>query len=463
MFEPEMYGKLVSRGDPLRQMKLMKPSQLSRFAKDRSVGFWNTHIEWLWQIGLLRADLIASTEPIEQQGLVNIGNDERQLVYADLRPILHKPEGWTDALSEPGQVRDDIQLRFHPLRYFVLHHLERVLGLHVAPIQILAAEHYTRLVNREVKEFGKWSASQEFSERITYWNDLATLAIVTEPCVYEAIFHRFSIPVQIEEESFRVALGDYCKSLSELYKRLKKVQIHQFRQDLCIAAELLDHNPGVHTLLRLGSGEMRLKLRGKLGGALLIKAMAEMIRRAAEYYSDVELPEEDELGLGSWRKDAKQKVYGSPRIFDGDRSVSLEVVRQSLLDYGARLRWYVEGSTEYGAIQRIVQPYSVGIEVINLRGQFVEKGAKGLAFRESLREDLKQSVFSFVTLDGDQEDNIRLVRAAAQNDDFCGRFFVHSPDFEFANFTLTELEEIIWNIAEENGTSPENRVTLREC
>jgi hypothetical protein len=84
MFDPDLYAKLVSDGHPLRQMKLMKSSELSRFAKDRNVGFWNTHMEPLWHIGILRADLISSTEPLEQAGLVNIGNNEGQLIYARL-------------------------------------------------------------------------------------------------------------------------------------------------------------------------------------------------------------------------------------------------------------------------------------------------------------------------------------------------------------------------------------------
>src|SRR5581483_128330 len=94
---------------------------------------------------------------------------------------------------------------------------------------------------------------------------------------------------------------------------------------------------------RVRSNEkLRLNLEGGLGGAMLFRTMAEFLRRAIEKVFATQLPEEDE-----WRDTAKEKLFGSSRLFDGDRNAAHELLRQRGLGYGPRLRWYVEGQTEF--------------------------------------------------------------------------------------------------------------------
>jgi hypothetical protein len=52
------------------------------------------------------------------------------------------------------------------------------------------------------------------------------------------------------------------------------------------------------------------------------------------------------------------------------------------------------------------------------------------------------------------------VRKAAEEDEICGMFFVSTPDFEFDNFTLAELEDSLWSIAAETGTNDAKRSLL---
>ena len=59
--------------------------------------------------------------------------------------------------------------------------------------------------------------------------------------------------------------------------------------------------------------------------------------------------------------------------------------------------------------------------------------------------------------------NVQAVRAAAQQDQMCGEFFLSTPDFEFANFDLHELQEIVWNIALEQGAEAEKRFVLLDA
>ena len=110
-------------------------------------------------------------------------------------------------------------------------------------------------------------------------------------------------------------------------------------------------------------------------------------------------------------------------------------MRQYELHYGLRLRFYVEGATEWAALQHFFQTIGANyIEVINLRGEVAQKGGKGVAFRENLRSDVAMHVFSMVLIDGDRDDFVRAVKRAAKDDEICGCFFISQQDFEFANF-----------------------------
>src|SRR5213078_2831669 len=76
----------------------------------------------------------------------------------------------------------------------------------------------------------------------------------------------------------------------------------------------------------------------------------------------------------------------------------------------------------------------------------------------------KNQIYSMVLIDGDLEENVRPVRAAArrnqtsENEGMFGRFFLARPDFELANFEIKELEEILWQwVAEYTETSPSQK------
>src|SRR5258708_9670391 len=125
--------------------------------------------------------------------------------------------------------------------------------------------------------------------------------------------------------------------------------------------------------------------------------------------------------------------------------------------------------TESEALQYAFQ--TIGeqfIEVINLGGAVAQKRGKGVAFRENLRSDIDMHVFSMILIDGDRaKDFVSAVKKAAKDDEICGCFYISSQDFEFANFELTELEEILWTWApkedKENTLTEEDRLTLHEA
>jgi hypothetical protein len=269
---------------------------------------------------------------------------------------------------------------------------------------------------------------------------------------------------QIEQEIVEYREQDVLK----LYQGIGKDRLEEIRQELCVATQMLDSNRWVHTLLCLGQGKFRIETEGRLGGALMLRTMAEMLRRATEAAFNVTLREEDELGFGWVPENVKKELYGSNRLLDGDENAAKEIMRQYELHYGLRLRFYVEGTTESEALQYAFQTIGAKyIEVINLGGEVAQRRGKGVAFRENLRSDIDLHIFSMVLIDGDRSDFVSALKKAAIDDEICGCFYISRQDFEFANFELSELEEIVWEWAKEEDKdtilTEEDRHTLHEA
>ena len=86
-----------------------------------------------------------------------------------------------------------------------------------------------------------------------------------------------------------------------------------------------------------------------------------------------------------------------------------------------------------------------------------------LSFRDSLRADLNNHIFSLVSIDGDDDGNLSAVRKAVNDGEFFGSFSVSDPDFELGNFSLEELEDILWAMAEERSATDEAHQELHEA
>jgi hypothetical protein len=213
--------------------------------------------------------------------------------------------------------------------------------------------------------------------------------------------------------------------------------------------------------LRFTEKDFRLKkITGRLGGSMYLLAMAEMIRRTTERVFNTELPEEDEIGYFHGGGAVKKHKYGTPRIID-NVTARREFIRNYGLDYTIRLRWYVEGYTEFGALKAVLGNHP-NIELINLKGLIVAAGNKGLAFKENLLGDLKNAVYSWVTIDTDDQNIVNILLNAVRADEMFGMFFLSKPDFEFDNFTARELAEVVWEWAKEFDVEEEQKLQLFE-
>jgi len=283
-------------------------------------------------------------------------------------------------------------------------------------------------------------------EQVNRWDEIARLAIATEPCFYPEVIGTFTwlFPSTQEEQFTKIQLLKIA--LKEEYLKIGLQPIKDILADLCTSADMIEPNKTVHSLMRFIRGKTRRQITGDLGGAILLKTMAEIIRRMAEETFEVQLPEEDEMGIGIWIDGAKEQFYGSRRIFDEESLAKKDLLRSVGLDAEVRTHVYVEGLTEYTAFSYLLQGTNK-IDIFDLKGQFLQSDS--LAFRENLIKDDKNHVFSIIILDGDVSGNVRVVRKAAEDDIFCGYFYISEPDFEFQNFSVDELAKIAWGLLDD--------------
>jgi len=431
----------------LWQFDLLTPQKLWQFSKNRGVPVLNTEtITDLWRLGLLRSDLITARSKIEMPSIELVSEENGLFTYCDKRQVEHRAQGYGGIIARRESDSDCLELLFHPFRLYVLYHINRVFRSKSSSTQyLLNPEGLISLAKHDIAFLNRWTSGKEFAERFEHWNRTAEFAIVLEPTTYEAVFHAIRWRFPDAQDALEAKLQERHENVRRFLSEVSAKQINEIRSELCRDAELLDQNKLVHVLLRLMSRHERLKLRSALGGCMQFLCMAEIIRRAAEDVLGQDLPEEDEIGFGQWIAGARKSLYGSERILDAPRETRREFLTSMGLDYGDKVCCYVEGETEIGALTSAVGEAG-GTVFVNLHGQVLEKRGKGLSFVDSLKNNKKSHVFSVVLLDKDQHDNIRALKNAAKGETFFGRFFISSPDFEFANFTVSELLEILLDI-----------------
>ena len=359
---------------------------------------------------------------------------------------------------------------FHTFRVHIVHHLERLVGVddHISrmqPLRNVAA--YPSLVESVLESLERCSLGDSFPARMQHWHELTRLAIISEPPSCDGILGRLRMPPGRTTEQQRAQIRAYAAEVAPLFRSAGLERIEAARRELCREAGLIEENKDILNLARLSLWRTDLDLRGRIGLAMHLRIMAEAIRRVAEDVFATELPEEDECGWG-WAeaiRDFKKNVYGGHRILDDDSAARAFLERQGL-DRSLKVRWYVEGATEFGFLDHVLGRIDrARIELVNLRGQVAQGSNNILTFRDNLRSDIALQIFSLVNIDNDRPDVDRAVRKAIADESFFGRVFrpALGGDFEFDNFELDELAEVLWRMAESNGAGEEVRTQLREA
>ena len=410
---------------------LLSSEGLASFARQKGLGqFGSSEIHKLWSIGLLRADYVSCESPPERAGLLPVQANEHGATYLDTRVMELRAEGYGSSVAEIAPLDDGWSVFFHPFRLFVLYHVQRIFGPEMSPTQFLSWQPGVQSVATwHEQSLVDFTSKPDFGARFNDWNVICEAAVVAEPMLNT----RFVTGGNFQGEPLR-----WATALSPWLRQIGQSRIREMREELGRAADEMDSNTRVHVLMRLAQRQHRDKLKGRLGACMHFLSMAECIRRAAEVALEQHLPEEDEIGWGTWMRGARRTLYGTERVFDARFGEVRDFLTLLGLDHGTRVRCYVEGETELGAMMHAVEGLGA-IEFINLRGQFVQRGGRGLAFAESLEADYAAKIISVVMLDGDVSDNVRVLRTTIQGGKCFAPFFLSSPDFERANFTDDEL------------------------
>jgi hypothetical protein len=141
-----------------------------------------------------------------------------------------------------------------------------------------------------------------FVEYVERLNDVTALAVAAEPCVAERVVDRFvSRTDDYSELGFdlyeifdldsgdrwdlvrshlEAQIAEQRQGLVPVFREVGRERLEAERENLLLEANALDPNRNTHTLLRLTSARERLRLRGALGGALVLNVMAETLPRA---------------------------------------------------------------------------------------------------------------------------------------------------------------------------------------
>ena len=439
----------IAKKPGLCQFKLLTPQGLSSHLRKLGLASFSIDvIEEFWRIGLVRADLITADRLIRWPKLRFVRQiDHESYMYVDNRAIRNRSRGWDGAFNRGNKKPKFINLHFHPFRFVIFNHINRVFAANIAPGQMFySANAFARLGALIADSQSEFSQKPEFVKTFARLNDMSELATALEPWAFSKVYGtvRPGGDYHLDLKEYRNDVKDHRKLISCILHRIGLDTIDDLRERICVSAELLDGNKVIHVLLRMMRGRERLNLESALGGSLLLRSMAEMMRIAAEDEFKIELKEEDELGFGQWLEGGRKFTFGTERLTGKPSPEMRSFVDRLGLDKATKVRCYVEGQTELGALSRGLSHVS-RVEIIDLEGRVVERGRRGIGFRDSLKRDVSNGVFSIVAIDGDREDSVRVVRKATKDRDFFGRFLISDPDFERANFSLEELARVMWS------------------
>lgn len=434
-----------------RQLKLRDSQNLSQLSKEnKSSDFSQKFILNLWQLGFLNADIVYSDKKLHIDGLFLVEKKGERFLYADERKMTVKATDYSNAISSLEDIYHDVTPLFHPFRCYVLYHIYNKLKLIFSSEKtLLNAKDFDRLISLQIGSFNYW-LSKEGMILLKYWNYITSIAVISEPSVHRSIYNKVTCDILDNYKSILDRLKEIREETTNLFQTIGEENIEYYRDEICTDAEIIDSNKNLHLIIRLMKSNERKELKGYISLAILFLEMAECLRRTLELAFQKEYPEEDKCGFGGVYRDTKLLFHGSTRVLDGDRVAANQFLRRFGLDYGIRINVYVEGHTEFEALNSEFSTNS-SVSMINLRGQFKEKHGKGVSFRESLRNDIKSKIFSIILFDSDVSENYRAAQQAVKLDEICGMFFISKPDFELQNFSIDELIEIAFQLAEKKG------------
>ncbi|MEZ9509551.1 hypothetical protein [Vibrio breoganii] len=338
---------------------------------------------------------------------------------------------------------------FHPFRFYPLHIGGELCKLNIAPTSTLDRDSFNEFLPK-ISEL--LPSLETISKRVETANLVATLGILLEPIYWPRITSKTSYPAVTTFDEYEDKLANYREQVLSLVRKLDPTEWCKHHENLRFQAAEMDDNSDLYILLRLSPWIKMERTTGQIGGALWIRLIAEVLRRAFRDVHNVDWPEEDQA-FGQWYPGARERTFGTEFPTDNTVIAKPHLAFEFGLHTGSTIRWYLEGETEYyAALHSLPRAASGGVELINLKGAIgKEKASTPLRLADSLFKDKELRRFSFISFDGDVSANVRAIKRQIDNGNVVGYINHNDPDFEFANFTLCELIEVAANLDEEQG------------
>ena len=162
--------------------------------------------------------------------------------------------------------------------------------------------------------------TDQIGEAVQRRTQVADLAILLEPIYWRCITGQYSfhdISEDISESDYEAWLDQYRRKALHLVSTLDPSLWRETHKCLRIDAAQMDKNSELYLLLRLATWRQREKLKGPIAGALWIRHIAEVIRRAfEEVHTERWLEEDQPFG---WRRPGnRERAFGSERPLDDE-------------------------------------------------------------------------------------------------------------------------------------------------
>ncbi|HHF3211028.1 TPA: hypothetical protein ACPJ12_001618 [Vibrio diabolicus] len=353
--------------------------------------------------------------------------------------------GWLSS----DNVDTGVVQQFHPFRSYPLHIGGELCKLNVTPTSSLDRDSFNKYL---LKASELLPPIESINKRVETANVVATLAILLEPIYWPIITSKTTYSGGISFKEHEKKEINYRERVLSLVKSLEPTEWYKHHENLRIQAAEMDDNSDLYILLRLSPWVKMKRVTGQIGGALWIRLIAEVLRRAFRDAHDVNWPEEDQA-FGQWYPGARERVFGTEFPIDNTLIARPHLAFEFGLYTGSTIRWYLEGETEYyAALHSLPRAAFGGIELINLKGAIGKgKASTPLRLADNLIKDKELRRFSFISFDGDVSSNVRAITRQIENGNVVGYINHNAPDFEFANFTLCELIEVAASLDEEQG------------
>lgn len=464
---------------PYRQIEPLTSSKFEKFLakRDIHVGGWDT-LHQLWRIGLLHPIAVIGLTDIETQTSILDGlNSNRFIKVGDYRgSCLFADFGEDSPDLEPGFVsKEEVPsdfgngLLWHPFQLWSFVRAHQVLGLGKSWGLSLSGEDHCSEELKRLNQVLRGSFRDTFEGELhESFLRLVALLLEVEPLIHHHVFTKYTFDAR---EGYREEFPNWLReqdgagALSR--SGLDKEAMAEWHSDrLAFSAWTIDPIRSVRTLIRHAERTERERFTGDALSAHSLYDHAELLRRYAEDFHAMELPEELDTDFPQKKSLLKVKRYGSSRLADYDRGVFRRIARRFRVDPGYKAYLFVEGPTEVGFVKRWFE--LVGIDTDRAGARIVNIGGIGnVSVFEGQLEQLRiDEVFPVVCLDQDANGAQERTSHIQKLEEFRNKgllpvdFEIWTPNFVEHHYSLGEFVEIVRGVNEQYGMTL--RVTAEE-